>query len=373
MKKLIVHIGAPKTGTSAIQHFMLRNREALARQGVLYPQGGMLKSAHHLIGAAIHPLRSKRLGSSSREEVLATAIHAIHDEIATQQPHTLVISTEYLWGKLSAANVNRLLAAFPGWRVHVVAYLRRQDLLAQSLYVQAVKTGTPLSFPQWVDTAIDSGKAGFFFHEVLSCWRDCGLPVTVDVRIYEKSQIGSDICNDFLKVIGADATGPFSFDDRSVNSAPDMVTTELMRMINASMPAKEIAERIRRNIVKHSAPRALFAPLRYLDAAEVQAFMQRFEADNRRVALDYVKAADGALFRDPLPGDGGTTDHGFQSPELLQRLIELLPTMIALPAELKQAAATATLPDSAAVARDKAQRMKKKQRKMQAKLLDNPA
>lgn len=371
MKKLFVHIGAPKTGTSAIQHFMLRNREALAAQGVLYPQGGMLKSAHHLIGAAIHPLRSKRLGGESRDEVLANAIKSIHGEIAEQHPHTLVISTEYLWGKLSAANVNRLLAPFADWSLQVVVYLRRQDLLAQSLYVQAVKTGTPLSFQQWVDTAIDSGKAGFFFHEVLSCWRDCGLQVTVLVRIYEKSQIGGDICHDFLKVIGAEAASQLSFDDRSVNSAPDMATTELIRLINASMPAKEIAERIRRNIVKHSAPRALFAPLRYLDAAEVRAFMQRFEADNRRVALEYVNAADSTLFHDPLPADGDTIDLGFQSSQLLQRLIELLPTMIASPAELKQGTATATLPDSAAVAREKAQRMKKKQRKMQAKLLDN--
>ncbi|MDB5972504.1 MAG: hypothetical protein JWQ90_4954 [Hydrocarboniphaga sp.] len=368
MKKLFVHIGAPKTGTSAIQHFMLRNRETLAKQGVLYPEGGMLKSAHHLIGAAIHPLRVKRLGTAARDEVLATAINRIKEEVAQQSPHTLVISTEYFWGALSTTNVNRLLAPFSDWDLNVIVYLRRQDLLAQSLYVQAVKTGTPLTFQEWVDSAVDSGKAGFLFHDVLASWRDCGLPVSVIVRIYEKSRIGSDICNDFLETIGASAVGDLSFDNRSVNTAPDMVTTELLRIINRSLPDKEVAERVRRNIIKHSPPRALFAPLRYLDSAEVVAFMQRFDADNQKVAKEFLGGEDSALFQDPLPSGDDAEPAGFQANALLQRLIELLPTMIQSAAELKVAPPSVT-----AVNNDQALRFKKKQRKMQAKLRGNPA
>jgi hypothetical protein len=360
MKKLIVHIGAPKTGTSAIQSFMLRNRDALAGQGVLYPQSGMLKSAHHLIGAAIHPLRSKRLGSAPRDQVLATAIAGIRQEIALHSPETLVISSEYLWGKLSANNIQRLLSHFSDWSLNVVVYLRRQDLLAQSLYVQAVKTGSPLSFGEWADSAIDSGKGGFFFHDVLSCWRDCGLPVSVIVRIYEKSQIGSDVCTDFMQIVAPSLpTATLAADHRSVNSAPDVATTELLRVVNLTLKEKETAERIRRSIVKHSPPRALFAPLRYLGADEASEFMRRFEVDNEKVAREFAGCTDGVLFRDP-PAEGAVDDTDFQSATLLDKLIGLLPALTHVPAAGNPQAAAAKPLDSDS---ERERRLKKKNKK----------
>ena len=35
--KCLIHIGTAKTGTKSIQHYMMSNRKALARQGILYP------------------------------------------------------------------------------------------------------------------------------------------------------------------------------------------------------------------------------------------------------------------------------------------------------------------------------------------------
>ena len=36
-KKLYIHIGGPKTGTTALQIFLAQNRQALERQGFCYP------------------------------------------------------------------------------------------------------------------------------------------------------------------------------------------------------------------------------------------------------------------------------------------------------------------------------------------------
>lgn len=358
MKKLFVHIGAPKTGTSAIQHFMLRNRDALARQGVLYPQGGMLKSAHHLIGAAIHPLRSKRLGNATPDEVLAKAIAQIREEVAALKPRALVISTEYLWGVLSPAQIHRLLGCFEDYEIHIVAYLRRQDLMAQSLYVQAVKTGTPLSFSDWVEAALESGKGGFHFHRILTSWRDCGVPVSMDVRLYEKSQIGSDICSDFLKLVSAEPLHGMVSDTGLINTAPDMETTELLRLINSTLKDKDASAQLRRSIIKHSPPRALFAPLQYLAPAEVARFMQQFAEDNQAVAREFVQRADATLFYEKLPEPASYAPADFDQADLLRKLIELLPALTQSPAKPALQA-----PDAARSEAERARRLKKKQKK----------
>ena len=36
-RKVILHVGAPKTGTSYVQDLLFSHREALAAEGVLYP------------------------------------------------------------------------------------------------------------------------------------------------------------------------------------------------------------------------------------------------------------------------------------------------------------------------------------------------
>src|SRR5690606_40699353 len=36
--RIVLHIGTEKTGTSSIQHFLSKNRAALAAEGFVYPQ-----------------------------------------------------------------------------------------------------------------------------------------------------------------------------------------------------------------------------------------------------------------------------------------------------------------------------------------------
>ena len=49
MAKLILHIGASRTGSTSIQATLARSQAMLLRQGVLYPRTGFHHRTHHLL------------------------------------------------------------------------------------------------------------------------------------------------------------------------------------------------------------------------------------------------------------------------------------------------------------------------------------
>ena len=329
MTDLFIHIGAPKTGTTAIQQYLLKHRAALAAQGVLYPAGGLLKTAHHVIGAAVFPGRSSRLEGMSREEALKTSIAKVRQEIDEHKPRTVILSTEYLWGDLSQADIRSLLLPFSDLSLKVVAYVRRQDLLAQSLYVQAVKGGASESFPVWLKRVVDGEKAGFDFHRVLSAWRSAGVPVETVVRVYEKSQIEGGICTDFMAAVCPGLPHVPKEGAHVANAGPDRTTVELLRLVSKSIEDRELANQVRKRILLQSPARSLFEPLNYLPGREVEAFLNRYARQNEAVARDFLDRADGVLFRDAPPVAEAPVVEDVAASALLDRLLKLLPGLVA--------------------------------------------
>jgi len=61
MKELIIHVGLPKTGTSALQKSLFENREALFSQGVCYPEKTVAYRHQYLVGNFVSQQPSKKL------------------------------------------------------------------------------------------------------------------------------------------------------------------------------------------------------------------------------------------------------------------------------------------------------------------------
>jgi hypothetical protein len=67
-RRVVLHIGTAKTGTSSIQMFLVRNAEALAAQGILVPASPLsgLRGAQSHRKLAAYALGARR-GAKSRE------------------------------------------------------------------------------------------------------------------------------------------------------------------------------------------------------------------------------------------------------------------------------------------------------------------
>lgn len=139
-KRLVVHIGMHKTGSSAIQHFLSRNRLLLRASGVLYPESigpdGERQPKHNALFAAIsheadfgapHPM----LGSSR------DLVARMTERIRASGARMAILSAEGFSGEKPA--FARALAPLAGeFDVRIVVFLRRPDEWLASFHRQMI-------------------------------------------------------------------------------------------------------------------------------------------------------------------------------------------------------------------------------------------
>ena len=119
-RKVLVHVGTPKTGTSFVQDLLFQHREALAAQGILYPAD---RFDEHFLAAL--DLMELHWGGLEKQAVGAW------DRLAARTgawEGTTIISHEIL-ATASRSQVRRALDSFGDAEVHVV--LSARDLVRQ--------------------------------------------------------------------------------------------------------------------------------------------------------------------------------------------------------------------------------------------------
>ena len=136
MGRAVIHIGLPRTGTTTFQAILAEHRDALARNGVLYPEltphsatGTPPHISHQHLGEALDWRRPR----SERRELTA----ALGEQIRAARPEVVLISYERLallrpWHRGPA--IFRELFAALGYEIEVLMTVRPQDGAINSQY-----------------------------------------------------------------------------------------------------------------------------------------------------------------------------------------------------------------------------------------------
>lgn len=145
LKNLVLHIGNSKTGTSSIQKCLADNSHELSASGVLYPNAGRQGDAHHPVASLMSRGSPSWVSDLSVEKYLRD----IKNELADGRHHTVILSSEIFW---QAHDYRLIQAAFGAPRITVVAFVRRQDLWAESIYRHQLKTSLNVESPiEWIE------------------------------------------------------------------------------------------------------------------------------------------------------------------------------------------------------------------------------
>jgi hypothetical protein len=273
---LILHIGTPKTGSSALQHYLTGNADALLEMGVRYISAGR-EGTHR---------------SSHRDLVLAllgktdlSVWQQVRTELAEREDATNVISAEGLWFE-DPAKVRMQLPAGE-LDVQIVVYLRRQDHYLQSLWKQAVLDGRRHNFDVWRERVPFRGN----YLTTLDKWAcEFGADALL-VRPYDRNG-KRDTIRDFCELLGLDCA-PAAKEVASKNPTPRLEIVQFVRALN-QLNLDVGRHQLRQSLVgKNSAYVRSCDVLSYDSAAQL---MQNYESENAELGRKYYRDTSSPLF-----------------------------------------------------------------------------
>lgn len=308
MGTLYLHIGTPKTGTTAIQEFCRLNGRALEKRGFCYPgfpSDYALPNGRFLrwwIGTEKkEDPRDLLRAWQGKMERLARLFRRYPNIILSEEMLWCVPESRRsdLWGKLKEEADAR------GFDVRVIVYLRRQDQFLTSYWAEQVKScwgGGTWSKMRWEDVLARAGSYSWLDY----CAKLEGIAAyfgreRIDVRIYERERFpGGDIIADFMGALGLPLEADYRLPKGDDNPSIGGNAMEIKRIINALPEHDGRMEAVARRIAcdcyaweRSRARYSMFSP------EELEAFLRRYEESNRRVARDYLGSADEPLFAPP--------------------------------------------------------------------------
>ncbi len=235
-RRLFLHLGLQKTGTSFLQGVMWANVEALAAQGVdLLPE--TRRGAFELM------LDVRERYNPQRDP--ASAAHALErfTTALEQAPGDRALVSQESLAAARPQQVRRLLDACGDREVHVVLTVRDLARQLPSSWQQELKSGKTAGYVDFLSLLREHQQQGLTRHPwiqldpptVLSRWRDLLPPERIHVvTVPPRGSRIDELLGRFCSVLGVEPAD-LHVEPRASNTSLGMVQAELLRRVNGEL------------------------------------------------------------------------------------------------------------------------------------------
>lgn len=239
MKRLIIHAGFHKSGTTALQESFHLNRRELTKHGVNYLEFG--HKAHHRLAWSLSQKPwgwAKRGGERESTKLWEKAAADIEKDKAD----SVIISSEF-FSELSGDQIRKIHSSFKNREVKILFTLRPLAKLLPSSYQQYLKYGITADYQEWLHSVLDKpGESKInptfwkrhFHGQVVAKWADVFGSSNITVLIVNEAQPNFlfDEINKYLNL----PTNTLQSADTGSNRSLTMEEISLLREINSQFP-----------------------------------------------------------------------------------------------------------------------------------------
>lgn len=251
-KRIIIHIGTHKTGSTTIQKGCCDNRERLRDNGWLYPVTGMYIFGQHNIAwemASGHAQPWNRIGEWVRYRPEWGGMDRLLAEIDASSMNKIILSSEDFDG-LQTDRIQLLRERLADFEIYIVVYLREQASLLQSAWTQFVRSGfVNKPFPAFVDEMLAAqwGQQRYFgaYDRFLIPWREVFGAAHVRVRFLSRDLFQDNIFYDFLRTCGLESVDAYQVPEDQ-NVSPGLKSLMLTCLLNQGIDTMEKRSQVAR-------------------------------------------------------------------------------------------------------------------------------
>jgi hypothetical protein len=242
-KRLIIHPGFHKSGTTALQEAFALNRPLLRENGIFYPPIG--SKAHHRVAWALtqRPWGWNRRGGERTPEKywdrMASRINGAKEE-------TVILSSEF-FSEIDGERIRKIRSEIKGRDIQILFTLRPLAKLLPSSYQQYLKYGITIEYEDWLHAILDKpgeSKVSPTFWKrhshgkVVARWVDIFGKSNVTLLIVNEAQptFLFDEINKFLNL----PTGTLNAAPSGSNRSLTMEEISLLLELNRQFPKERV-------------------------------------------------------------------------------------------------------------------------------------
>jgi hypothetical protein len=288
MRRLYLHIGAHKTGTTTLQRTLVENLGFLASNGIDYASSAFMPNLHPFVG---HGAGISFLPSGFR---VTNPEGMIHDLTAGTQPRVVASSENFsfFFDPVAIQDLATLLQPHFG-QISIVTYLRRQDRHAISHHQEGAKPNRSPEGALWGHRAAalpnysPSQDLYLDYAARLAPWAKAFGDANMIIRAYDRNTLkNGDIVSDFLSIFGLEADSLQSTKDRNLSLGAAQAK------VGHLMAESGVGADVASSVLKAMPRTGRLRPSR----AEAQQFLSRYVDGNRRLNERFHIAVTPDLF-----------------------------------------------------------------------------
>ena len=279
MKKLYLHIGTHKTGSTFIQNSLVDSSEKMKSENIIFLQLSLPKLREITNSYSVNETLIKEC-----REYLQKCTRRYSDKFS------FVMSFEGFSGcskqgyNNSVTIAEMLCKMTEGFNVNIIAYLRRQDTFMESLYAQFIQGGDSFSFSEFLDLFDDNA---FNWNVLLENYKKYFKRENIIVRPYDKKYLPqqASIIEDFARIIGSKHLQKTTSTGQSSNASYTRDALEIARLCN---PLIERCDRVVQTLLlQATSSKQPFEKYTFFTFQERKNFLKKYELSNQMVSREY--------------------------------------------------------------------------------------
>jgi hypothetical protein len=335
---LVLHIGTPRTGSTAIQIFCDTNRESLLQNNVLFPKTGFRAK---LAGRGWRTPGHDDLIPALRNNY-STILEDLRSEIAKYpNARILLVSSENF--SLHPDMPKLVMKKFNYFdKILIIIYLRRQDLYLESLYGEFISGG-------WYKTSVKTkdfflnykapyGNIERNYYRLITNWSETFGKENIIVRPFEKEQwFEGDLIKDFFNSAKLPWSDSFELHFRKTrNISLSTQVYKVLRELNSLPLDKDLYREAIDEVYDKLGSFECKKKKLFSSPKLRNKILYKYKISNARVAKEYLGDKDGILFRSqPVAKDEPWEPVKVQDPEIVLEIFSIFLRKIKLEIDKK--------------------------------------